>query len=59
MDELKVGDLVFILHEGEVIAEGKIVNINDLRPPEVRYAVHVEGFEGDIAFLRQEKLKKK
>ncbi|WP_105116355.1 hypothetical protein [Streptococcus suis] len=58
MEELKIRDKVEINHpllEKPLI--GVIFNINDFRPPEAKYAVDVDGFDGCL-FLGREHLTK-
>lgn len=52
MDRVLVIDFL-----GKPIYEGVIVNINDFREPEVRYAVQVEDYD-DFIFVSKNNLKK-
>ncbi|GGK22571.1 hypothetical protein GCM10010965_14350 [Caldalkalibacillus thermarum] len=56
-EKLKVGDLVLVLHEDKIITEGRIVNINEFRPPAEKFAVDI-GLD-DVVFLPEERLLKK
>lgn len=57
--ELKVKDKVEILNiNGDKVAEGTIVNINDFREPSMKYAVDVDGYKEDVLFFGEERLVK-
>ena len=54
---MKVIDRVVILNKnGSPVAEGVIVNINDLREPNMKYAVDVDEYVEDILFFGEEHL---
>lgn len=58
--ELKVRDSVTIIDKnGNPVAEGIIIGINDFREPSMKYAVDVEGYDDDILFLGESQLVKK
>jgi uncharacterized protein (UPF0218 family) len=49
--ELKVRDKVIIIdNNGNSISEGTIININDFREPDHKYAVDVDGIEDALFF---------
>jgi hypothetical protein len=57
--KLKVRDKVMIIDvDGNPLAEGTIVNINDFREPSMKYAVDVEGYT-DVLFFGDSRLVKK
>lgn len=54
MSRLKVKDMVSIVDEdGNLLAKGTIVNINDYREPSMEYAVDVDGYDEDVLFLEK------
>jgi len=54
---LQVKDKVLIIGgTGEVIAMGRIVNINDFREPSQKYAVDVDGYTKDVIFIGESQL---
>ena len=56
--ELKVRDRVTITDiSGNPIAKGTIININDFREPNQKYAVDVDGYE-DVLFFDDSRLVK-
>lgn len=58
--ELKVRDSVTIINKnGNPVAEGIIVNINEFREPSMMYAVDVDGYEADVLFFGESQLIKK
>lgn len=57
---LQVKDEVVIYdNKGDLFGEGVIVNINDFREPDMKYAVDVVGYSEDVLFFGDKHLKKK
>lgn len=57
---LQVRDRVTILDaNGNSLANGTIVNINDFREPSMKYAVDVDGYDEDVLFFGSKQLTKK
>lgn len=55
--EIKVRDNVTIIDSnGNPLAKGTIVNINDFREPSQKYAVDVVGYTKDVLFLGESQL---
>lgn len=54
-DNVKVGDMVIASDLNGVQFKGKIININEYRPPEVKYALDIDGFD-DIVFVGDEQI---
>jgi len=54
---LKVSDRVWITDStGMEVAEGTIINVNDFREPELKFAVDVEGYTEDVLFFGEDSL---
>jgi len=54
---LKARDSVWITDSaGMKIAGGTIVNVNDFREPEMKYAVDVDGYKEDVLFFGEDRL---
>ena len=54
----QVGDQVTIIDNNKnLVAEGKIYNVNEFREPSQMYAVDVKGYE-DLLFLGESNLQK-
>ena len=57
---MQVRDRVTILDaNGNSLANGTIVNINDFREPSMKYAVDVDGYDEDVLFFGSKQLTKK
>jgi ribosomal protein S28E/S33 len=57
--ELQVRDRVLIINtNGNPVAKGTIVNINEFREPSQMYAVDVDGYEADVLFFGKSQLVK-
>jgi len=41
---------------GMEVAEGTIINVNDFREPELKFAVDVEGYTEDVLFFGEDSL---
>lgn len=58
--KLKIKDEVTIIDDkGKPVAEGTIVNINDFREPNLKYAIDVKGYVEDVLFFGGSQLVKK
>lgn len=56
--EIQIRDRVAIINkEGNPIAKGTVYNINDFREPGAKYAVDVDGHDGDLLFFSDAQLK--
>jgi hypothetical protein len=54
---MKVRDRVVIIdNNGNPLAEGTIVNINNFREPSMKYAVDVDGYTEDLLFFGESQL---
>jgi len=57
--DLQVRDRVTVIDSGgSPLAEGTIVNINDFREPQFKYAVDVDSYTDDLLFFGEENLVK-
>lgn len=57
--ELKVMDRVGILNaDGNQIAKGTIININEFREPSMMYAIDVDNYKEDVVFCGESQLVK-
>ncbi|MEI2465053.1 hypothetical protein [Niallia taxi] len=55
--QLQVKDRVFIIDkDSNNVAEGTIININDFREPNMKYAVDVDGYTEDLLFFGESQL---
>lgn len=55
---LQVRDRVSIIVNGNRVAKGTVVNINEYREPSMMYAVDVDGYADDVLFFGIEQLVK-
>ena len=56
--EIKLNDRVEVKNtKGEYAGNGTVVNINDLREPDLRYGVNADFYDGDLLFVGENQLK--
>lgn len=56
METIKVGDYVTVISDELKEYVGKVVNISDYRPPEMKYAVDIKGLD-DYVFVGDNHIK--
>lgn len=58
MPDIKVGDRVIVINnEGNVAGEGTVININDYRDPDTKYAIDADFYKEDYLFVGINNLK--